>query len=220
MISKLILRCCNAFIGVALAVPVPVAAVERIVVSGLFRDRAILELDGTSRLLRAGETSPEGVTLIAADSREAIIEFQGETRRLVLGEHIRGTFAAPAPGATMTIAPDATGMYVVPGSINGYQVHFLVDTGATLVSFNRDVARRAGINYKLDGTPSRSRTAAGVVPIWIVELDRVRVGDIELHDVQASVHDADFPQEVLLGNSFLQRLHLERQGRLLTLTQP
>jgi aspartyl protease family protein len=181
----------------------------------------VLDIDGVTRVLAVGATSPEGVKLLAADSREAVLEIDGETRRQSLGEHIRGGgYAPPARGASVTIAPDAAGMYQVPGSINGFQVTFIVDTGATLVSMNRRVAQRVGIDYRMDGTPSRSRTAAGVVPVWLVELDRVRVGDIEVRDVAASVHDADFPAEVLLGNSFLQRLRLERQGPLLTLTQP
>lgn len=218
MITKVI-RACSIALLVALLAP-PAAALERIVANGLFRDRAILDLDGVVRVLRVGETSPEGVKLLSADSREAVIEFNGETRRLVLGQHIRGAFSAPAPGASISITPDRGGMYLVPGSINGVPVRFLVDTGATLVAFNSEVAQRIGINFKLDGRPAQSRTASGIVRTWLVDLDRVRIGDIELRDVQASVQDGPFPQEVLLGNSFLGRLHLQRQGALLRLIKP
>jgi aspartyl protease family protein len=199
---------------------VNVNALEQIVVSGLFRDRAVLTLDGHTRMLRVGETSPEGVKLISADSREAVVEMNGEIHRLALGQHIQGNYAPPVAGASITIAPDAQGMYAIPGSINGFQVQFLVDTGATLVSMNGDTARRVGLDYKLDGVKSQSITAAGVVPVWTVKLDRVRIGDIELRDVQASVHDARYPEEVLLGNAVLQRLHMERDGPLLRLTKP
>ncbi|MBI1733302.1 MAG: TIGR02281 family clan AA aspartic protease [Gammaproteobacteria bacterium] len=197
-----------------------VGAVEEIVVSGLFRDRAVLVLDGKTRVLSVGATSPEGVKLLSADSREAVVEIAGEVRHLALGEQIRGDYAPPAPGASITIAPDAQGMYEIPGSINGFQVLFLVDTGATLVSMNGATAKRVGLNYKLDGIESRTSTAAGVVPVWLVKLDRVRIGDIEVRDVQASVHDSAFPAEVLLGNAVLQRLHMERDGQLLRLTKP
>lgn len=219
MIAKVIRQCCIA-VGVAICAGESLAAPDRVVVTGLFRDRAVLDVDGAVRMLRIGESSPEGVKLVSADSRAAVVEIDGARRQLVLGEHIQGNFPAPAAGASITIAPDAQGMYLVPGSVNGFQVQFVVDTGATLVSMNRDVARRVGINYKLDGRPSRASTAAGIVPIWLVELERVRIGDIELRDVQASVHDADYPTQVLLGNSFLARLHLERDGRLLRLTKP
>ena len=196
------------------------SALDQVTVTGLFKDRASLDLDGTMRVLSLGMTSPEGVKLVSANSRGAVLEINGVARSYALGEHIRSQYAPPAPGASITIAPDAQGMYEIAGSINGTQVSFLVDTGATLVSMNRPTAQRLGLNYRLDGTESRSSTAAGVVPVWLVKLDRVRIGAIELRDVPASVHHADFPSAVLLGNSFLQRLHLDRQGPLLKLTKP
>lgn len=219
MITKVIRQCCIA-VSVAACAGVALAGPDRVVVTGLFRDRAVLDVDGAVRMLRIGESSPEGVKLVSADSRAAVVEIDGTQRQLTLGDHIQGTFSAPDAGASITIAPDAQGMYLVPGSVNGFHVQFVVDTGATRVSMNRDVAKRLGINFKLDGLPSRASTAAGIVPIWLVELDRVRIGDIELRDVQASVHDADYPVQVLLGNSFLTRVHLEREGRLLRLTKP
>ena len=220
MITKVIrLRVCVLWAVTALLSGIALA-LDQVTVTGLFKDRAILDLDGTTRILSTGMTSPEGVRLISANSREAVLEINGVTRSYALGEHIRGQYTPAAAGASITIAPDAQGMYQVAGSINGFQVSFLVDTGATFISLNRPTARRIGLNYKLDGTQSRSTTASGVVSVWLVKLDRVRIGDIELHDVPASVHDADFPDVTLLGNSFLQRLHLDRQGPLLKLTKP
>lgn len=45
-------------------------------------------------------------------------------------------------------------------------------------------------------------TASGKETVYIVELDTVKVGDIELRNVTAAVHDSDFPDVILLGNSF------------------
>jgi len=220
MITKVIsLRAWAVLAGIAL-LPGLARAVDQVTVSGLFRDRAILDLDGKTRVLSVGMISPEGVKLISANSREAVLEINGVTRTYALGEHIHGQYAAAMPGASIIIAPDINGMYQVAGSINGFQVSFLIDTGATLISLNRPTALRIGLNYKLDGTRSDSTTASGVVPVWVVKLDRVRIGDIELRDVPASVHDTDFPDVTLLGNSFLQRVQLERQGPLLKLTKP
>ncbi len=206
--------------AVVAALPGPALAVDQVTVTGLFKDRAILELDGKTRMLSAGMTSPEGVKLVSATSREAVLEINGVIKTYALGEHIRGQYTPAATGATITIAPDAQGMYPVAGSINGFQVSFLVDTGATYIALNRPTALRIGLNYKLDGTLSQSTTASGIVPVWLVKLDRVRLGDIELRDVPAAVLDADFPDVTLLGNSFLHRLHLDRQGPLLKLTKP
>lgn len=50
-----------------------------------------------------------------------------------------------------------------------------------------------------------------------VKLKTVRVGNIELHDVDAAVLDGDSPTEVLLGMSFLNRVDMKRQGEMLEL---
>ncbi|HKK16163.1 MAG TPA: retropepsin-like aspartic protease, partial [Gammaproteobacteria bacterium] len=96
-------------------------------------------------------------------------------------------------------------------------VRFVVDTGATLIAMNKHEAKRIGINYKLDGVESFTETASGYTKNYLVKLDEVRVGDIKLTEVTAAVHDGDFPSVILLGNSFLNRLNMTREGALLQL---
>ncbi|MBM2830457.1 MAG: aspartyl protease [Gammaproteobacteria bacterium] len=192
-------------------------AVEKIVIVGLFKDKAIVELDGKQRILIAGKTSPEGVTLISADSKEAVLEIDGEQKTYTLGTHIGSSFNAASEGTIVTIAPDENGHYFVNGSINGFQVNFVVDTGATLIAMNRNQAKRLGLNYKLDGEEGRSHTAAGIAKIYLVKLKKVKVGDIELRDIEGAVHDSDFPEIILLGNSFLSKVDMNREGRILQL---
>ena len=196
-----------------------VLAVDKVVVKGLFRDHAILEIDGRQRMLSAGQRSPEGVLLVSANSEQAVLEIDGRRDTYALGTQIGSSFKAPAPGRTVTIAPDSTGTYRVGGNINGYQVSFVVDTGATLVSMNRNEARRMGIQYQLDGDAAVSETASGQGRIYVIDLKKVSVGDIELSDVKAAVHDSDFPKVVLLGNSFLSRVKIQQDGRLLQLIE-
>ena len=45
------------------------------------------------------------------------------------------------------------------------------------------------------------------------------VGGIKLHDVQAAVHDDDFPRTILLGNTFLGRVKMIREGQMLKLEE-
>ena len=157
--------------------------------------------------------------LISANSREAVIEIDGEQDTYTLGQHIGSSFKKPISGETVTIAPDRGGMYQVNGSINEFQVKFLVDTGATLVSMNGRQAKRLGINYKMDGQESLSETASGLSKIYIVNLKTVMVGGIKIHDVKAAVHDGDFPKIILLGNTFLGRVKMIREGQMLKLEE-
>ena len=50
-----------------------------------------------------------------------------------------------------------------------------------------------------------------------MNLDRVRVGDIEVRNVEGAVHDGDFPEVILLGNTFLNKVSMKREGQILTL---
>jgi aspartyl protease family protein len=192
------------------------AAVSKITVVGLFKDTAIVVIDGTRRLLRSGDTSPEGVTLVSATSSEAVLEIDGERKRYGLGGQIGGSYAR-SEQPKVRIWPTPNHMYLVTGSINGFPVDFIVDTGATLVSLSGREARRLGIDYRVVGTPGHSSTASGIEKIYLVKLDKVRVGDIELRNVQGAVHDGDFPPATLLGMSFLGRLTMRQEGQVLEL---
>ncbi len=192
------------------------AAVSKITVVGLFKDTAIVVIDGTRRLLRSGDTSPEGVTLVSATSSEAVLEIDGERKRYGLGGQIGGSYAR-SEQPKVRIWPTPNHMYLVTGSINGFPVDFIVDTGATLVSLSGREARRLGIDYRVVGTPGHSSTASGIEKIYLVKLDKVRVGDIELRNVQGAVHDGDFPPSTLLGMSFLGRLTMRQEGQVLEL---
>ena len=210
-------RCVSLILVLSALIP-GAAAAAKITVVGLFKDTAIVIIDGKRRLLRSGDTSPEGVTLVSATSTEAVLEIDGERERYGLGGQIGGSYAR-AEQPTVRIWPTPNRMYLVVGSINGYPVDFVVDTGATLVSLSGREARRLGIDYRVVGTPGRSSTASGVDAIYLVNLDRVKVGDIELRNVQGAVHDGDFPPATLLGMSFLRRLNMRQDGEVLELTK-
>lgn len=191
-------------------------AATKVTVVGLFKNTAIVVIDGTRRLLRSGDTSPEGVKLISATSIEAVLEIDGEQKHYGLGGQIGGSYARPEQ-AKVRIWPTPDRMYVVLGSINGFPVKFIVDTGATLVSLSGREAKRLGIDYRVVGTPGRSSTASGIEKIYVVNLDKVKVGDIEIRNVRGAVHDGDFPPATLLGMSFLSRLTMRQDGLVLEL---
>lgn len=192
-------------------------AIEKIVINGLFKNKAIVTIDGKQRVLKVGKISPEGALLIESNSKQAIIEINGKQEKYVLGSNIGGNFSAPTDGKKLIMTPDSQGMYNISGTINGSHVAFVVDTGATLVSMNSNVAKKLGLDYKLTGKESLSYTASGTSKIYIVNLKRVRIGDIELTNVKGAVHEGNFPVVTLLGMSFLGKLNMKREGRILEL---
>ena len=185
-------------------------------VVGLFSGRAVLLVDGQQRLLKPGQTSPEGVKLISATSEEALLLIDGQETTARLDGRVSAR-KRTAEVNEVQVWRDTTGMYTTVGSINGLPVSFLVDTGATTVAMNANQARRLGIDYRVIGRQSGVTTASGVAHAWAVTLDMVKVGDLELHNVDAVVLEGAHPATTLLGMSYLGRLEINNDGRLMTL---
>lgn len=185
----------------------------------LFKDKAILVIDGARRVLSAGEESPEGVKLIETDTRteRAEIELAGKRQTLTLGV-VLGSFA-PTGRESVTLFAEPDGHFHADGTINGMPVRFLVDTGATTIALSGAEASRLGIDYRKRGQAGYASTASGVVRMYAVKLDSVQLGPITMYGVDAGVLEGTFPREALLGMSFLSRLDMKRDGQRLELTQ-
>ena len=65
-------------IALSLAVASAQAA-DKIEVVGLFKDKAVVVLDGQRYVLSAGDPAKDGVRLISADSEKAVLEVDGKT---------------------------------------------------------------------------------------------------------------------------------------------
>ncbi|MCB1725427.1 MAG: TIGR02281 family clan AA aspartic protease [Chromatiaceae bacterium] len=110
---------------------------------------------------------------------------------------------------------NAAGHYVASGRINGFPVTFLLDTGATDVALPEALADRLRLERTGGGI---SQTANGAVAVWRTVLDEVRLGDIRLKDVRASILPSMAAGDpVLLGMSFLRRLEFSQRDGQLTL---
>jgi len=185
-------------------------------VAGLFSGRAVLLIDGRQHLLKQGETSPEGVKLITATSEEAVLLIDGQQVTARLDGRVSARKRSPKV-SEVQVWRGTSGMYTTVGSINGLPVAFLVDTGATAVAMNAGQARRLGIDFRVVGRQSGVTTASGVVKAWAVMLDTVKVGDLQLRNISAVVLEGAHPETVLLGMSYLGRLEIDNDGRLMTL---
>lgn len=214
----MICRWTKASVAVCLSLAAVSAQGARIDVVGLFTDKAVVVIDGTRRVLTLAEVSPEGVKLLAVEADYVVLEIGGKRaiHRLSQAAPVSTTFSS-VPMLEVRIARDSIGMYRSQGSINGTAVKFLVDTGATTVALNGSQARRLGIDFKKIGKQIPINTASGNTVGYLITLNRVKVGGIELFEVEAAVLDGDEPHEALLGMSFLGRLEMQNESGLLRL---
>jgi len=204
----------GAIISVVALVCTPVWATSVSVV-GLFKDKALVSIDGGKpRMLHAGQ-AVAGVKLLSADSASATLEVDGARRVLRMGQFFAG---APTDARQrVALAADARGHFAAPGSVNGFPTTFLVDTGATAVALSAADARRMGINYRA-GQLVPVNTAAGQIPAWRVKLNTVKVGGIAVHQIDGLVVESGLATP-LLGMSFLNRMEMKRDGQTMTLIQ-
>lgn len=187
-------------------------------VIGLFGGKAMVSIDGgKQRMLSVGQTTPEGVRLISADSDSATFEIDGKRQTLSLGQRIFTEFK-PSGKPTVTLAADARGHFFTMGSINGATTRFMVDTGASMISMSSTEAKQLGISY-LNGERGYTSTANGVIPVYRIVLNSVKLGDIVLNQVEASVSEGNGLNVTLLGMSFLKRLEMRREGTTMTLVK-
>lgn len=207
--------------GPARAEPPPAAPdiAVRVAAVALFRNHAVLRVNGARYTLKAGKSTPEGVLLVASDSETAVVEIGGERLTLRLDGKIVGHYSRGIAAKSLQLYPDPTGHYAVDGMIDGNRIHFLIDTGATSVSINKATAKRIGLLYRVDGNPTFVETAAGVVPAYRVQFDEVSVRNVTLKRVEGLVLDGDYPRVALLGQSFLNRLDMRRVGQMLELRE-
>jgi aspartyl protease family protein len=198
----------------ALVLAVPAAQAADISVVGLFPGKAVLVVDGAGpRTYEVGSTVTAGVKLVAADQSGATLESRGRREVIALGSHVNRQ--APSAQAGTVLQADERGHFFAQGMINGSPVRMLVDTGASLIALPAADAKRMGIDYLRGGRGTVS-TANGVVPVYRVRLDTVRIGELELNQVDALVQEQGLPI-ALLGMSFLNRTDMRRSGEQMTL---
>jgi len=198
-------------------IPPSIRATEVNVVA-LFNDKAMVSIDGGKpRMLNAGQTAVQGVKLVSADSREAVLEIDGKRQTLGMGRPTANA-AASTGGGSVNLTANSHGLFFAQGSINGAATKFLVDTGASHVSLSATDAKNYGIDYK-KGKRGMMKTANGTVAAYQITLDSVKIGDITLNQVPASINEAPAMGMTLLGMSFLNRVEMKRDGSSMTLTK-
>lgn len=208
----LLLICCGVLPALAWG--------QTVVLSGVLGNKALLLVDGAPpKSVAVGETH-RGVKLISAQGQQAEVEIDGKRQTLRLGEG--PVTAVPSLGETgdrkrIVLHAGNHGHFRPQGQINGKTVTFMVDTGASVVSLSVAEAEAIGIKYT-NGERVLLNTANGQTVGWKIQLNSVRLGSVDVYNVDALVTPAPMPY-VLLGNSYLTRFQMSRTNDQLVLEQ-
>ena len=195
----------------------PVAGATDITVSGLFPNKAVVQINGgVLQILTVGQKTRDGVTLLSVDRDAATFDVDGQRQTLGLGRARMGAGAPAAEAAVLTA--DSAGHFTADGKVNGMLIRFVVDTGATLISLPAAEARRLSLDYQ-QGQKATMGTANGNAVGYVVKLDTVSIGNVTMHGVDAVVMEGKGLSTPLLGMSFLNRMNMKREGDIMTLTR-
>lgn len=202
-------------IGAGLASLAIAASAQSVALSGTMGQRALLVIDGQPKMLAVGERFAN-VRLVSIQGDQARIERDGAAATLRVG-------AAPVNlgGGTRELSTEVVipvgpgGHFMSEGRINGRLVRFMVDTGATLIALSQVEADRIGLPWR-EGRQVLMQTANGTTPTHLITLSSVRLGDVELANLQAAVLPASMPY-ILLGNNVLGRFQMRRDSDVMRL---
>jgi aspartyl protease family protein len=110
------------------------------------------------------------------------------------------------------------GHYYLRLNVNGRDVDFMVDTGATNIVLSPDDAQTIGIDLASLAYLGQAETANGVVRTARVRLENVTLGPFEDSDIPAYVNEAAM-QGSLLGMDFLGQFSIQITGDKMVLTR-
>jgi aspartyl protease family protein len=105
----------------------------------------------------------------------------------------------------MVLSEDESGSYHVYGKVNGQQLRFLIDTGASDIVLSPADARRLGVDFSKLAFDHAYESANGIGHGAMIEIGDLSVGGIHFSDIPVSVNGAEMSSS-LLGMAFLKRL--------------
>lgn len=106
-------------------------------------------------------------------------------------------------GSTLELQRSPDGQFYADVKINGSTVHMMVDTGASAIALSRSDAQMAGVATHIGMNDVVGRGADGDVRGEVVRLEKVELGPLSAHGLDAIVLNTG--EQSLLGQSFLAR---------------
>lgn len=167
---------------------------------------AVILLRDNTTLFSTDNESYQPERIAQTPERSVVHSNPTEEELLQRGDdHSEETDPAPTTPGQMVVQAGPGGHFFVDAEIDGNDVGFIVDTGATMVALSRADAETLGLSaHQLDYT-GRANTANGIARFAPVTLSQISIGDIVVNNVQAVVMEVPM-QKSLLGMSFLKRL--------------
>ncbi|MFB9139595.1 retropepsin-like aspartic protease family protein [Maritalea porphyrae] len=123
-----------------------------------------------------------------------------------LSELNPGSAYVSEAGDTVRFRRSMGGSFIVAGEVNGGDVRFIFDTGATSVVLTVDDAKRAGVNIEQLRYNVPVQTANGEARAAFTRLETIKVGNIERRNIDAFVAERGRLETSLLGMTFLETL--------------
>lgn len=118
--------------------------------------------------------------------------------------------------AEVILSPSPNGNFYVKGQINGQDVIFVVDTGATAVSIPDRLRWKLGLTR---GRYLQSATANGIAGMYEAQVKHISVGPLRFKDVTAVLYPNAPDDTVLLGMTALRNVRMEQQNGRMVLQQ-
>ncbi len=116
-----------------------------------------------------------------------------------------GGEAGASTSGTVVLERAPDGHFYADAVVNGTNVHFMVDTGATSVALSPKDAAAIGIEPGEGDFTETGRGVGGNVAMKPVTLDKLSIGGITSRDVPAVVVQTDM-EVSLLGQTWLSRI--------------
>jgi len=131
--------------------------------------------------------------------------------------------AASSPVLRQSAYSDSNGSFVIPraqdghyyvnGSVNGFPVTFMIDTGASITAIPSDAVRNAGIRA---GEVRTFNTAAGPAPGMVSKRNVLELGPFKLKNVEISSNPK--LDSALLGMNVLGKFRLVQESNHLKIS--
>lgn len=151
------------------------------------------------------------LAIIGVGAAFLVARYAEKTQRIVVGgappqeAQQPGAAEMPADAPRAVIYRGKFGQFLARGWIEGQEIVFVIDTGASHVVLSPADAQRVGLQPLPEQFTRIAQTASGSVKAAPVMLRRVSLGGVHVDDVETLINSVPMGYS-LLGMSFLNRL--------------